>query len=42
MKTKFNEMKESEFQNLEFILPVVERVHGGSHPEIKVDNAYGN
>lgn len=34
MKTKFNEIKESELQKLGFILPVVKRVHGGSHPEI--------
>ncbi|HBT85198.1 MAG TPA: iron-sulfur cluster repair di-iron protein, ric [Porphyromonadaceae bacterium] len=34
MKTKFNEIRESELQKLGFILPVVKRVHGGSHPEI--------
>ena len=34
MKTNFNEIRESEFQKLEFILPVVKRVHGNSHPEI--------
>ncbi|MDD4777288.1 MAG: hypothetical protein PHV53_03260 [Fermentimonas sp.] len=34
MITKFNEIKKSEFQKLDFVLPVVKRVHGGNHPEI--------
>lgn len=30
---KFNEAKERNFERLEQFVPVVERVHGGSHPE---------
>lgn len=30
---KFNEVKERNLERLELFVPVVERVHGGSHPE---------
>lgn len=30
---KFNEAKEGNFERLEQFVPVVDRVHGGSHPE---------
>lgn len=31
--TKFNEAREKNFERLEQFVPVVARVHGGSHPE---------
>ncbi len=31
--TKFNELKEKYLERLEMYVPVVERVHGGEHPE---------
>ena len=31
--TKFNEVKERNFSKLEQFVPIVDRVHGGSHPE---------
>ena len=30
---KFNEVKKRNFKKLQFYVPVVARVHGGSHPE---------
>lgn len=33
MMTAFNEVKERNLEKLELYVPVVERVHGGSHPE---------
>lgn len=30
----FNEVKKNQFKTLEKYVPVVERVHGGNHPEI--------
>lgn len=33
MSTQFNEVKERHFKTLEQYVPIVARVHGGSHPE---------
>jgi iron-sulfur cluster repair protein YtfE (RIC family) len=33
MMTRFNEVRERNFEILEQYVPVVERVHGGTHPE---------
>lgn len=33
MSKIFNEVKEKNFQTLELYVPIVARVHGGSHPE---------
>lgn len=31
--TKFNQVKETNIETLELYVPIVARVHGGSHPE---------
>ena len=33
MMTRFNEVKTRNFERLELYVPVVARVHGGTHPE---------
>lgn len=39
--TKFNQMKEKHLKNLKLYVPIVERVHGPSHPEFyKVRKVY--
>lgn len=34
-KQTFNQIKESNFKTLEQYVPIVDRVHGGSHPEFR-------
>lgn len=33
--TRFNEVKERYFEKLQLYVPIVARVHGGSHPEFQ-------
>ena len=38
--TKFNKIKEENIEKLELYVPIVERVHGGTHPEFKSVRKY--